>query len=361
MADKSTIKFLGLYRRGIPALTLFLAGFFKTPRQNYHMSEKVSFDIVRNEEDIAIVITDLSTGARINADDLYTNKEMTPPVFDEEGTINSFDLIKRQAGQNPYDDPEVQATATTKAFGIMRKMENKIRRAIELMAAQILQTGMLTLRDKNGVALYSINFGAKATHFPTVGTAWNAPGANPRGDISALADVIRTDSGVNVDTAIMSTENFGLFMQNESFGNDLANRRFFVGEIAPEMRGNGATYQGWFWAGNYRVNIWTYAGTYKNPQTGLSTTYIDRDKVILLSATGTDLDLTFGGIPRIVPPDTRVLRYIPSRLPDSAGGMDFSTFAWVTPDGKQLKVSVGTRPLTVPTGIDTFGALDTGI
>jgi hypothetical protein len=39
-------------------------------------------------------------------------------------------------------------------------------------------------------------------------------------------------------------------------------------------------------------------------------------------------------------------------------GLDLTTNAWFTPDGEHLMVSAGTRPLTIPTAIDTFARLD---
>ncbi len=358
MSGKSTSKLIKAYI-AIAMPTLFLAGFFKSPAINYHDSQKVEIDIMRSDEDVAVVLQDLTGAPRLNSDDVYTNKEFTPPIFDEEGTFNSFDLIARSPGQDPFEQPDFHANAITKAYRMFRKLEAKIRRSIELMAAQVLQTGILTLRDKNGTALYTLNFGPKSSHFPNAGTAWDVNGADPLADISALCEVIRTDGLVEVDTAIMGRDAFTWFMKNADVRAQLDNRKMENSGIAPESRGQGATYQGFFWVGNYRVNIWTYNGRYKDPATGVSTPYINKDKVILLSSTSTELDLTFGSIPSIVPPDSRVLPFLPPRLPNSAGGMDLSTYAWVTPDGKQLKVSAGTRPLTIPTGIDTFGAIDT--
>jgi hypothetical protein len=45
-------------------------------------------------------------------------------------------------------------------------------------------------------------------------------------------------------------------------------------------------------------------------------------------------------------------------MSSSERGLDFTTNAWFTPDGRHLKVSAGTRPLTIPTAIDTFARLN---
>ena len=59
-----------------------------------------------------------------------------------------------------------------------------------------------------------------------------------------------------------------------------------------------------------------------------------------------------------IPPEARVTQFLPPRMSMPDVGMDFTTNAWVTPDGKHLKLSAGTRPLTIPTAIDTYARLN---
>ena len=52
--------------------------------------------------------------------------------------------------------------------------------------------------------------------------------------------------------------------------------------------------------------------------------------------------------------------FLPSRMSSSESGLDLTLNAWIEPNGRSMKLEVGTRPLTIPTAIDTFGTL-TGI
>lgn len=359
MSNAATKKMIGAYLKRAP-VTLFLSGFFATPPENFHNSEEVEVDIQRESEDVAIVITDLTTGARQNFLDLYSNKKFKPPLFDEEFTISAFDLIKREPGSNPFEDVNFAANLMRRFMSGMRVVDSKVRRAIELMASQVLQTGAVTLRDKSGTALYQLSFSPKSTHFPTVSTSWGAAGANPLADLSSLAEVIRTNGQVDPDILVFGRAALSNFLADAEVQKRLDNRGYAVGEVRPEMRGQGATFQGFIWIGNYRFQMWSYSGRYKDPQTGNTLPYVADDKVVMLS-TQSRLDLTYGGIPRIVTPDTRLLPFVPQRFGSASEGLDLSTFAWVTQDGKQVKGSAGTRPLTIPTGIDTFGALDTTV
>jgi hypothetical protein len=357
MSDASTTHMIGAYIEEASA-PMFLSGFFRSPPENFHTSEDVEIDVQRDDETVAIVITDLSVGPRVNESTLYTNKRFKPPIFDEAGVINAYDMIKRQPGQNPFESPEYGRNAVNAAFKIYRKLEQKLRRSVELMCAQVLQTGQLTLLDSSGAALYTLNFQPKATHMATVSTTWatNGSAGDPLADIAALATVVRRDGKVEPKRLIFGDSAYQRFLANAKVIQALEVRRLEAAQIAPVSRGQGATFQGWVWVGHYRFEIWTYDGWYKHPQTGVATPYVSTDNVIMMG--DGRLDLTFGGIPILVAPDQRVLPFLPPRISSEGRGLDLTTNAWVTPDGKHVMVSAGTRPLTIPTAIDTFARLD---
>ena len=359
-SDQTTVRMIEAYRQtGMP--TMFFTGMFQTPQRNMHTSQDVEIDIVRSDEDISIVVTDISSGYRYNQDDLYTNKRFRPPIHREAAPINAFDLLNRRPGEDPFFSPNFQASASMKAFDVMRKIENKIRRSIELQASQVLQTGRATLTDMAGTALYEIDYSPKTSHFPTTSNAWGTANADPFNDIDSLAEVIRNDGLSDPDMLIMGSDAFEAFIQDSEVRDRLDNRRIEMGRIVPMQRmGNGGTFRGTIEIGNYSYDIYSYGGRYKNPMSRNKVEYMDRSKVVVRDSNGR-LDGTFGAIPRIVPPESRVLPFIPDRISDVEGGMDMFANAWVTPDGEQLIVGVGSRPLMIPTAVDTFGCLETSV
>jgi hypothetical protein len=360
MSDTATKRMISAYFQEAEP-TLFLSGFFNSPQQNFHNSEEVEIDIVRSEEDLSVVITDLSTGYRMNTEDIYTNKSFKPPIHKEAGPLNAFSLLKRTAGRTPFEDPQFQADATTRAFRIFRKMEAKIRRSIELQASQVLQTGIVNLTDETGTALYNLNYAPKATHFPTAGITWTTGGGDDKlGDLRALADVIRADGLKGANTLVFGDDAFDAFIQDTRVQNALDNRRMDLGQVAPDMRGQGGVFQGTIWIGNYRFNMWTYSGRYNDLQTGTSTRFVDPGKVVMLSD-DSRFDATFGAVPSFVRPESRALPFLPTRMNGPQAGVDMFTNAWLSDDGEQLFVGVSSRPLLIPTAIDQFGCLDTGL
>lgn len=358
MSDASTKTLIAEYFEESES-PLFLSSFFKSPPRNFHATEKVEVDIQRDDEAIAIVVTDIATGARMNENDIYTNKGFTPPIFNEMGAITAYNQLKRRPGHMPFEDPQAAAQAVDEAFAIGRKLERKIRRSIELMASQVFQEGVVTLTDAAGVSLYSLDFQAKTTHFPNAAVTWGADGTtgDPLADLSALGDTIRRDGKQAPDRLVFGKTAWQRFIRNARVKEVLDNLRMNFGEIKPEMRGGGASYRGKIVIDHYEYEMWMYDGYFKHPVSGVLTPYVGANKVIMAASSGR-LDLSFGAIPRIVPPEQRAMPFLPERMSSSSRGLDLSTYAWVTQNGSSVMVEVGTRPLTIPTAIDTFGCLD---
>ena len=364
MSTETTRRLIDAYfQMGTP--TMFLSGFFASPPQNFHNSQEVEIDIVRGGEDVAIVLTDLSTGYRVNETDVYTNKSFIPPIFKESVAINAFDLIKRMAGDNPFQDPGFRGNVITRIFNGLRQSDAKIRRSIELQASQIMQTGIVTLIDSGGTALYTLDFKPKATHNVTAGTAWDAGGQNIAADISALAEVIRNDGLADPDMLIFGVDAYEAFIKDADIIQRFEGRRANQGAIEPMQKGGeGGTFRGRIEIGNYSYELWTYGGRFTHPQTGVATQFITPANC-LVRASGGRMDATFGSIPNIGreigAQGTALLPELPGRISSGERNIDLFVNAWLSPDGEQLFAGVGARPLLIPTAIDTFGNIATGV
>lgn len=367
MSDASTSHFIGSYVEQAEA-PQFLSGFFQTPQENFYTTEKVEIDIERDGEEIAVVVTDLSTGGRLNEESVYSNKAFLPPILQEIGVISAYKTMSRQPGVNPYSDPNYGLVAMNQAFKIGRKLEKKIRRTIELMCGQVLADGAVTLIDDAGNSLFTLDFQAKASHKAICGTtagygaAWstaNGTGVTCLADLGLMAKTIRRDGRKNPKDIVMGVTALQLFKGNADVQKQLIsnyNSQGLGSFVAPQRRGSdGATFVGRVVVDLYEFNVWGYDGVYKHPQAGTLTPYVDETHVLMLS--DGRLDLSYGAIPRIIEPDARAMPFLPQRISNSQLGLDLTTNAWFTPDGQNLMVSFGTRPLPIPTAIDTFGRI----
>jgi len=308
---------------------------------------------------VAIALANVSAGYRGNEQDIFTNKEFTAPAFGESFKLNAFDMIKRMPGQDPYSNPNFAVNVAEKAASGINTVTNKILRAVELMAAEVLTTGLSTFKDAAGNTLFSLDFKPKATHFPTVGTAWSDANADIIGDLKSLADVIREDSLASPDTIIMGAGSFEHFLNNTKVQARINFRRADEIALRPEMRGEGGTFQGRVSIGDYQFDIWTYSGRYVDPVTPFAKKkYIADDKVVMFTS-GARLDATWGSVQLMAAPDQRVMRYLPNRLSSSAANTDININGWLSQDNENLEIGVKSRPCLVPTDIDSFGCIDT--
>lgn len=358
MSDASTTHLIGMYVSEATPVP-FLTQLFKTPERNFYTSEKVAIDILRDDVEVAIAIQDLSVGTRENELTTYQNKGFTPPIYNESATITAWDMLRKQPGQTEFLDPDYMANAMEAAFRIFRRLELKIRRAIELQASQVLQTGKVTLTDSGGRALYNLDFGPRSTHFPTTVANWGGGSDDPMGDISALGDEIRRNGRQLPNRLIFGKRAWRNFFNHSSVRSLFNSIRLNIGEIAPRMDG-GASFKGRITIDSYEYEMFVYDGFYTDPVTRATKSFVDPDSVIMLSE-NSRLDLAYGAIPMVRRPEAPALPFLPPRISDGDTRLDLTPNAWFTPDGMHLKVSVGTRPLTIPTAIDTFGCLKTKI
>ena len=311
------------YQEAAP--TPYFAGMFQARPGNFHSTEEVEVDIVRTGEDVAVVVTDISTGYRMNSTDLSTNKSFKPPVFKEAIALNSSDLLKRMPGNNPFADVGFRSAVLARMLRGMRTIESKIKRAIELQASQVMQTGVVTLSDASGNALYSLDYAPKSTHFPTAGTSWaSATLAQKIADLTNLAAVIRADGLTDVDEITLGSAVWENLVGTAGFLERFLSPRANLGTITPaDRRGKGETYRGVLELGNYQFDVFSYSGRYKHQQTGVSTEFLTPGKVVV-RASSARMDASFGAIPNIgqlLGADTRVIPEMPSRMSSSSNGM----------------------------------------
>ena len=347
----------------------FLSTFFSVGKNGFFNTEMVEFQVRRRQEQVAIAVEDISTGYRLNVQDRHSVKRVPPPIFKEQFTINSYKLMEKEFGGTPYDNPEFMGALMNEVSMGIQEMDWKIRRSQELEAAQVLTTGEIELTDGEAVpkVIYTADYSKKSALHPTAGTAWDNSGGDPLGDMNRLAIQMRTLGKVNATDAIMSPENFEAIIQREDVQKRFDNRRMELGTFPGMSRmNNGGTLQGRLQIGSYMFNIWTYENYYQET-TGPLKRYLPASSCILLNPEKSKLTKFFGAIPNMaqvlgVPHHGRnLIPVMPPRMTSEKNGVDIFINAWLDEKGENLNVGVGTRPLYVPLGIDTFGHINTRV
>ena len=366
MSGTSTTKLIERYYQS-PEPTDFFTSLFRAPEQNFHKSELVEIDIIRDDEDIAVPVLNMTSGRRGADLTKYVNKGFTPAVLKYETTIPASELMKRAPGVDPFTDPNFALAAADAAFRATRKFEQMIRRTVELMCAQVMQTGVITLVDAASTTIYSCDYQPKDTtgtlasgdNIVTTGTAWATDGAtgDPIGDLTTLAVNITTNGKLPPTDIAFGADAWSRFIANTTVKKQWdfinANRGTLV---QPTDRG-GAMYQGTIVIGARSYRLWLYDGMYKSPA-GTMTRFLTSDKAVMWADSGRR-DLTFGDTPVIeAARDARALSYLPRSLNSSANRIGMNLGAYFLNDGSGLVVTVDSRPDAIPTAIDTFGCID---
>jgi len=108
--------------------------------------------------------------------------------------------------------------------------------------------------------------------------------------------------------------------------------------------------------GQQEFEIWSYDGYYRDPVTKLPVKYVGAQNIIMMSSAGR-LDMTFGRVPYFAA-EARAMQFLPSQFGSAEQGLAFEANSYITQDNSALMVEASTRPLPIPTAIDTFGVLD---
>lgn len=286
---------VALYREAIQP-TGFLRSLFRTVESS---SKEVSIEVQRTTEKVAV---DVFRGTEGNRNELsnFSEKVFIPPYFREyidHTSIRHYDVMFGEAGQVVSEttfSEIVQDVANDLA-----QLTAKIERAYEVMAAQVLQTGIVTL-----VSGTNIDFKRKADSLVDLGATnyWADSGVNPVTSIEAACLFLRKvgkAQGGEFNVYLGATALTDLLDSTE-FQNKANLRRVAIVDISmPQRQADavGSVFHGIISAGSFTVRIWTY------PQfrdvAGVSTPYID-DKNMIVTPMVPNFVMSFASVPKIV-------------------------------------------------------------
>jgi hypothetical protein len=356
MSDQSTKRLIAQYEEDAGAPS-FLASFFRTTPADIHNSDTVEIDVRRAGRPISIVLKDWKSGGNMNTMDLYTNKSFVPPILKEVFVLNQGNLMSREMGMTPFENPDFMGHAQRTLRTGMQRMTDKIRRTLELQAAQILRTGVVDLIDESGNTVFTLDYGMRSTHKPGASVDWDETNADPIKDLETMDDLARTNGKKGLDVYVMGDAAWNAFRKNTNVLTALDNKSVTIGGIAPKRLSEDQIFQATITINGTPASIYTYKGSYDHPQTGADTRYVGSWDVIGIADTAVRR-MTFGGIPRIVPVDQRVAALGIGSMASAGTGIAATTNAWVDPEGTTIFGSVATRALAIPVAIDCHVCLN---
>jgi len=335
----------------MPEATNFLTSYFPS---KIELTRFISYFVMRDDEQVAVDVARGSEGNR-NEWSIATEKVGDPLYFRE-----NFDILPMQGYDALLNPSLALAPAGALALSSLVRtvaekqaaMIKKIKRAIEIMCAQILMTGVIEM-SANGTGI-SIDYKRKAASLPdTSGTApWSTGATDPYAQLEEDCTFIRA-YGKTTDMefdCIMGNAVYTALLKNTTF---LSRQNLFnmkLDTVNPPQRTSataGSVWNGRLSAGPYIVNVYTYPQSYDvlsvvaGNIVRTPTQYIDTKKYVIIPKTPF-FRTYFGAVPPIV---------------DGSGNAtpmagDFVFTDWVAADKRSHNYDVESCPLPVPVAID---------
>lgn len=312
--------------------TAFLRSYFPTVEAP---TKEISIEVMRNMEKIAVDVVRGSEGNRNNFSK-SSQKIFEPPYFREFIELTQLQLYDRLYGATTITDTVFVAYVNDVADKL-RAITAKIERAYELQCAQVLETGIVTM--KNGV---NIDFKRKAdSKIDFGGGSYWANNINPFDQLAQGAKFLREvgKSQGPVFNVIMGGGAHSDLLKNTEF---LKRQNLFnlnLDQVAPPQRtAVGSSYHGQISVGSYRLNMWTYPQTYDNAS-NVATPYLDDANVIMIPE-NPRFKLSFAATPQLL-------------MPGATPKMGAYVFGeYIDQRGKSHIMDVESAGLAIPTAVD---------
>lgn len=283
-----TKTFVKLYKE-TPKPTSFLRSFFK---DIVSTDRYVSIEVQRGTEKFAV---DVKRGTNGNSNKVSqsTEKIISPPYYNEFFGANDLRLYDIAIGNASASNILALSKAMVEEAMIVR---NKIERSYEKQAADVLDTGVITLNDGS-----TIDFGRKATMVQDLsGTPWSTGTNDPVAQIKAGCEKLRTIGKAQGGVYNMIVGGLALesLLNNATFQAKADIKDFDLNKISlGAMTPTGAVPHGMLTAGSYKVIIWSYPEYYD--LSGVSTPYINEKKFILLPPNPV-FSGAYAGVPQLI-------------------------------------------------------------
>lgn len=268
---------VAVYRERITPSS-FLRSFFPA---TYSPTKLVSIEVKRGKEKVASDVL-RGTGSNLNKKSRSTLKTIEPPLYSEAHNVNELDIYDTAFGTL---DPKLMAQLAVEAAEELVEIQNTIERAYEKQAAEVLTSGVITL--KNGD---NIDFKRKSDSLVDdgAGSYWTVSTVDPMVALAAGGQFIREvgKSQGGTYNVIMGGSALNALLNNPIFQAKYDKKDITLGEIRePQRNSTGGTLHGRVSAGAYVYNIWTYPEGYTNASDVFVKYIADTDIIILPEVT----------------------------------------------------------------------------
>lgn len=259
----------------------FLSGTFFG--EEVHDTVSFQIDLWKGSRRLAPVVHPKLAGKVVDREKFRT-LEFTPPYLKPKKVTLADHLLTRQPGEIVYTQPGANTPAqrAAKLLGQdMAELDESILRRVEVMAAEALFSGRVTVKGE-GVDTV-VDFDLEATHTPTLTGAdlWTASTSDIVENLRAWKRLIAKDSGITATDAVLGAEAAAAFLKNEHLLKLLNTYNLSVGAVNPVDMGEGVTYLGRLTA--VGLDLWTYDEWYLDETDNTEKPVVPEDKVLVIA------------------------------------------------------------------------------
>lgn len=226
-------------------------------------SQYVDIDIIKGGQKMAPFVSPLAESTVVTRPG-YTTNSIQPPFISLKMKTTAVDFLRRLPGQNSYaEQPSSILLAAQQMGRDLATLEDMMIRREEYMAAQLLDTGIVTVTG-DGVNA-TIDFKMPAAHKIAVGdiVAWDNSSADPLENLREWCLLINTACGLVPDVCIMSPDVQKCFLDNEKLQKLMNMLKVNSGEIKPSLLPEKkASYLGYLSYPGMNLDVYSYTGSY---------------------------------------------------------------------------------------------------
>lgn len=278
-----------------PKPTAFLRSFFPTKES---ATKNVGIAVKRGSEKVAVDVIRGGDGNR-NTFGKSTQKLIEPPMYNEYFDLTELDIYDRLWNAQGEIDAALVGEGVAEANENLMELVAKIERAYELQCAQVLETGIVTLKSGANID-FKRKPGSKVAK--SGGTYWTTGTVNPFTDLEAGANFIRKEGKAqgSIINLLMGSEALNAFLENDIVKARADIRNFQLDSVAPGVKNSvGGLPYAEVWAGSYKFRIWTYPEFYEDRNNANAlTAYLNPKKVVFLPEMPR-FKLGFGLVPQL--------------------------------------------------------------
>lgn len=334
-----------VYTDMLPAFG-FLRSFFPSVQE---FTRYVSIQVERDLELVAPDVFRHSEGT-VNKFAKQTDKEIDPPYYHEIMYLTDIDLYDRAFGSTAIDAGVFTQFVATVARRLTM-IRAKIERAIEIQAAGVLETGVITLLSGD-----SINYRRKAASLVanSAGNTFATNTVDPFAVLGAGCDFVRQvgKSGDVVFNGLFGATALANMMNNTIFKERVTqnlNNSIDSLQMPDAVRNSlGYAYHGQLTVGSYRLNLLTYPQTYDtvSGSTVTANPYLNNKKVVILPLKPR-FKTAFAAVPQVPGINNNGTIETPSTSPQN-----YLVENYIDQKKSTHEMSIKSAPVVIPTAVD---------